>query len=407
MASGSGFLVRDSQTVVTNYHVIDDAETVHAVFSDGSSFAIAAYFAIVPAQDLAVVSLERPMTGLVPLSLAELLPRAGERVLALGAPQGLANSASDGIFSALRTGQDLDAATQGLISFTTSSAPDTTWLQISAPISHGNSGGPLLNSAGQVIGVNAIGLSKPGTENLNFAVSVRHVQQLMAALPTDARPLAALPNPPKTQAEIAAEREAAKQEADERALIAKAEADRKRLLATIESAKLSRERQAELQRLSDQIGQVLRELSRVETEGIALRTRRDTVLAEGKAEFVLGSQIARRSAVAITQLAYLEGCANRRQAVVSGLLAVLDDHPAPYNELGLAQVRAEYSLKYSDVTTLRTEATLAEASFAKLDQDARSLLVQLSYLSDQRETARKELERLLDQQAKLEAKAVR
>lgn len=159
-------------------------------------------------------------------------------------------------------------------------------------------------------------------------------------------------------------------------------------LTGIDSERLSRERRAQLQRLSKQIVQVRRELSRIESEGIALRARRDEVLAEGKAVFIVGTRIAQRSTVVLTQLAYLEGCVRRREAVVNGMMAVLDDHPASYDLVGLAQVRSEYSLRQTEVAPLRDEATIAEASFAKLDQEARSLAVQLKYLAVQRQSAR-------------------
>jgi len=402
VGTGSGFFVNDGQTLVTNYHVVKSAKSILASLPDGTSVSVAGYLAISPEQDLAVLRLERAVDGIVPLTVAASLPRPGDRVLALGAPHGLIGSVSDGIVSGVRTGQELDAAIHGHYSLETLYALDTEWVQTSAPISPGNSGGPLLNSLGQVVGVNAFSLAVD-SQNLNFAVSVRHVQRILAGLPSAVRALATLPTPAKTRAELAAERENESQLESERVLLAKADAERKRVLAAIESTKLSGERQDELRRLSDLIVQVRSELSRIEANGIGLQARHNEAIAQGKAVFLVGSQIARRSVVALTQLSDLQGCVRRRQAVVNGLLAVLDNHPAPYDAVGLAQVRSEYSLKALEVANLRSEATIAEASFVKLDQEARSLLGQLKYLADQRESTRKELQGILDRQAALEA----
>jgi S1-C subfamily serine protease len=401
VATGSGFFVRDGRTIVTNYHVVERAESGIAQLSDGTTVPIAGFLALVPGQDLAVLRLDHSVDPAKPMTLSDSLPAIGAQVLALGAPKGLAGSVSDGIVGGVRTGDELEMAIDGRYSVETLYAPDTEWLQISAPISEGNSGGPLLDVNGNVVGVSTFSILR-GSQNLNFAVSVRHIKQVLATLADKAMPLASQPVPAKTKAEIAAEAEQIASAEAEKALIAKANEDRKRAIAAIESARLSRERQDELQQLSDQAVQLRSELSRIESDGVGLQARHDQAVAQGKAVFLVGTQIARRSAIALTQLGDLEGCVRRRQAVVNGLLAVLDNHPAPYDAAGLAQVRAEYTIKASEVAALRTEATVAEASFVKLDQETRSLAVQLKYLADQRESTRAELKRLLDRQAVLQ-----
>lgn len=401
IGTGTGFFVRDNQTIVTNYHVVRGATLMVATLHDGQNIAVAGYLVFVPGEDLAVLKLETAAPGNEPIPLATVLPLTGERVIALGAPHGLAGSASDGIVSGVRHGSDIDVASHSRYSHETIYSAGTEWVQTTAPISPGNSGGPLLNVDGMVVGVNTFAWAD--SQNLNFAVSSQHIVKLLITLPDVVRPLASLPKPAKSRADVDADRAAEERIEAERVLLAKVEADRKRVLDAIESAKLSQERQALLQRISDQILQIRSELSRVELEGTALTTRRDEVMARGKAVFVVGSGIARRSTAALTQLAYLEGCVRRRQAVVNGLVAVLDDHPAPYNVVGLAQVRGDYSLKEIEVSSLRTEATVAEATFVQLDQEARSLLIQIEYKANEREQKRQELRRLADEQAKLKA----
>ena len=146
-ASGSGVIISPDGELITNHHVVDKATDIRCQLSDGSS-----YSAKVLGQDkdldVALLKLERP-DGAPPLPAATLSSRkaeVGEVVLAMGAPWGLARSVSMGIISCN------DRFLEGAGKY-------TLWYQTDAAISPGNSGGPLVDTDGMVIGLNARGVS--------------------------------------------------------------------------------------------------------------------------------------------------------------------------------------------------------------------------------------------------------
>jgi tetratricopeptide (TPR) repeat protein len=108
--------------------------------------------------DLAIMSVASDLVS-KPLALAVGTPSPGDQVFAIGNPEGLENTISQGIISGIRTTNDRDL------------------LQITSPISHGSSGGPVLNAQGEVVGV-AVGMLEKG-QNLNFAVPSKYVRALM------------------------------------------------------------------------------------------------------------------------------------------------------------------------------------------------------------------------------------
>ncbi len=158
-AIGSGFVVESSGIAVTNHHVIDGGEKAIARFADGEEYNMEGVLFADPDRDIAIIKLSNA-ENLPTLRLAKTLPRKGESTIAFGAPEGLTFTATEGIVSAIRS--DLDSEKDAL-------PRAGTWIQTSTPISHGSSGGPLLNRQGEVIGVNA--LSRVSGQNLNFAVA--------------------------------------------------------------------------------------------------------------------------------------------------------------------------------------------------------------------------------------------
>ena len=104
------------------------------------------------------------MSGAVPIKLAGALPRKGETVTALGSPLGLSFTATNGIISAIRSGEELgreigDTSMKG------------TWVQVDAALSPGNSGGPLINRKGEVVAMSTRA-SQGVAQNLNFGISI-------------------------------------------------------------------------------------------------------------------------------------------------------------------------------------------------------------------------------------------
>ena len=159
IALGSGFFLPDGR-IVTNAHVVEDGARAEIIGPDGAVLGTVTYAeALSNDVDIAVL----PRLGRAPagLTLAAALPSVGERIVAIGAPQGLTNTVSDGIVSAIR---DMDG--QRLV-------------QISAPISSGSSGGPVLNARGEVVGVSVAVLDQG--QNLNFAIPAVDVRRVASS----------------------------------------------------------------------------------------------------------------------------------------------------------------------------------------------------------------------------------
>jgi len=168
-ASGSGFVVDPEGYILTNAHVVSGAQRVEVVLPppnpDGSlATALSARMDIVPARivgvarekDLALLKIENTKLPALPLASYRDL-RQGHTVFAFGSPEGLRNSITHGLVSAVA--RQLD--------------PDSTliYIQTDAPINPGNSGGPLVNLNGEVVGVNTFILSQSGgNEGLGFAI---------------------------------------------------------------------------------------------------------------------------------------------------------------------------------------------------------------------------------------------
>ena len=158
-SSGSGFLVSGDGTIVTNFHVIDGAERLEVELPDGEIYTNVYFVNSDPRRDLAVLKV--PADRLVSLRLGDDTGMAvGARVYAMGNPLGQTATFSDGMVSAHRTIEGV------------------AMLQITAPISSGSSGGPVMNEAGEVIGVATMILQ--GGQNLNYAVPARYVRPLLA-----------------------------------------------------------------------------------------------------------------------------------------------------------------------------------------------------------------------------------
>lgn len=157
-AQGSGFYFGPGR-IATNYHVIEGATTVRIIGADGDTLATTTYAEVADTElDLAILPAPDGHSG--GLWIETLYPDVGDRVWAYGSPKGLAGTMTDGIVSAVRERNGRNV------------------LQISAPISPGSSGGPVLDADGRVIGVTVS--SVRGGQNLNFAVPGRELARLAA-----------------------------------------------------------------------------------------------------------------------------------------------------------------------------------------------------------------------------------
>ncbi len=174
LMTGSGFFVRPGQ-VVTNLHVIRGAQRSEIKTLDGKGkvFPVAGVLAVDEEGDLALVSVEMPPdSSWRPRAseLARVLPDEGEQIVVIGNPLKLEGSVTNGIVSALR-----EVPNVGKI------------IQITAPISHGNSGSPVFNMNGQVVGV--VTFKVTNGQNINLANGAARVAQLR---PGQLRPIASL-----------------------------------------------------------------------------------------------------------------------------------------------------------------------------------------------------------------------
>jgi S1-C subfamily serine protease len=177
LGSGSGFVIDTEGRIVTNNHVVEQADALRVVFSDGN-VADAQILGLDPYSDVAVVQVDIPPERLVPLELSDSSTlQVGQRVVAIGNPFGLEGTMTVGIVSAL--GRTLPAQVlQGTGRF---SNPEI--IQTDAAINPGNSGGPLLDIRGRVIGVNTAIRSMTGTNSgIGFAVPVNTVKRIVPAL---------------------------------------------------------------------------------------------------------------------------------------------------------------------------------------------------------------------------------
>ena len=197
VGSGSGFVVDvDKRLIATNYHVVEGAKEATVKFGDGTSVACTGFVSISAEHDLALIRIPQNKSLTISLSLSTVAPEPGEQVFAIGSPKGLTGTVADGIASGIRSGADiretflkeLGIDVYGALGYSVL----TKWVQSSAPISPGNSGGPLLNSKGDVIGVNT--WSRGGGQNLNFAVAAEHLRTLMLNLGPE-QTLSLLPKP--------------------------------------------------------------------------------------------------------------------------------------------------------------------------------------------------------------------
>jgi S1-C subfamily serine protease len=170
--TGSGFVYDDQGHIVTNYHVIEGAESIEVKFSD--EFEVPArVVGIDPPNDLAVLALETLPEDLQPLTLGSSSAlRVGQRTIAIGNPFGLDRTLTTGVVSAL--GRPLRTEDEDLIFDV---------IQTDAAINPGNSGGPLLNSRGEVIGINTA--IREDAQGIGFAVPVNTVKRIVPVLIAD------------------------------------------------------------------------------------------------------------------------------------------------------------------------------------------------------------------------------
>lgn len=158
IAVGSGFVAFDSDLLITNYHVIADGAYVVAISDDSEQYLLSRTCAVDKQNDIAIVQFDTDPDA-VPLEIDTESPlKRSHTVVAIGSPAGLMNTISIGNISAFYTRDNKD------------------WIQFTAPISSGSSGGVLLNDSGKVIGITTA--TYASAQNVNMAVKARYLCDL-------------------------------------------------------------------------------------------------------------------------------------------------------------------------------------------------------------------------------------
>jgi S1-C subfamily serine protease len=174
VASGTGFFVSADGKIVTNHHVIEGAVKVTASLADGRKIECTGVLADDEEKDLAIVKI--PGEGYPPLTLGNSRSlRPGDEVVVIGSPLGLSGTVSAGIVSALRNAGEEDEEDP---SAKRDSHTKSWGIQVTAAISPGSSGSPIMTPAGEVVAV-AVG-AITGGQALNFGIPIEEVKTLLA-----------------------------------------------------------------------------------------------------------------------------------------------------------------------------------------------------------------------------------
>lgn len=174
-AAGTGIIVSDNGYILTNKHVIDGATSISVVLNDGTTYKDVEVAAVDGLNDVAFLKI-KDVSGLTPAILGDSKTvKAGQQVVAIGNALGLyQNTVTSGVVSG--TGRSLTATdTSGSMSERLSDM-----IQTDAAINSGNSGGPLINTAGQVIGLNTA--NSYSAENVGFAIPIAAVKGMLSQL---------------------------------------------------------------------------------------------------------------------------------------------------------------------------------------------------------------------------------
>jgi putative serine protease PepD len=171
-AQGSGFVYDSDGHVITNYHVVEGAKSISVTFADGSKYD-ASVVGSDPSSDIAVLKVDAPTSKLHPLGLGDSSTLSvGDGVVAIGSPFGLEETVTSGIVSAL------DRSISATNNYTIPGV-----IQTDAAINHGNSGGPLLNMAGQVVGITTqIESDSGGNDGIGFAVPSNTIRSVASQI---------------------------------------------------------------------------------------------------------------------------------------------------------------------------------------------------------------------------------
>jgi tetratricopeptide (TPR) repeat protein len=160
VSQGSGFFINEDGDIISNYHVIKGSNKIEVMTSDGKKYPVKDILATDKDIDLFLASVDIPKNEVHPIKISSTIPEIGEDIMVIGCPEGLSQTMTRGIISAIRDLKDYG-----------------TVIQIDAAISPGSSGSPVINKEGEVIGVATFG--RVEGQSLNFAISSKQVSDLI------------------------------------------------------------------------------------------------------------------------------------------------------------------------------------------------------------------------------------
>lgn len=159
IGTGSGFIIESTGKIVTNFHVIEYSDKISVTFDDGTKMEVVSIVNYDVDRDIAILQVDGKNLPTVPLGNSDTILN-GQRVLAIGSPLGLSNTISEGLVSSKNRVID-----------------ELSYIQTSAPISFGSSGGALFNSRGEVVGITSA-MFMDG-QNLNLAIPINDLKPLL------------------------------------------------------------------------------------------------------------------------------------------------------------------------------------------------------------------------------------
>ncbi len=162
---GSGFFIDENGLLLTNYHVIGEARAYKVTMSDGTVYEVSKVVAYDIDKDIAILQVDTKGKKVPYLEIATELPEVGDAVYAIGSSLGLTGTFSSGIVS--------------YVNRTIKEIKGVNFIQTTTPISSGNSGGPLVNDQGYVIGINSASYTEG--QNLNLAIEISQYRDLKEA----------------------------------------------------------------------------------------------------------------------------------------------------------------------------------------------------------------------------------
>ncbi len=167
--AGTGFLVDGDGSFITSEYVLSNVTSATATLSDGTVCDVLGRLATDHARDIVIGKLA--LSARPTLKLVSQPPRKGDQIIVLGAPLGATITATQGVVSGIRTGNEMPADSQGM-------RTSGRWIQFDAAVTKGHCGSPILNSAGEVVAMTSL-VSSPEVQNVNLGISAEDLQQML------------------------------------------------------------------------------------------------------------------------------------------------------------------------------------------------------------------------------------